>query len=164
MAAVAPFDLAAWAAALHLSPQEPANTCRVYLVTFARVLAATLAARPGLRDPSGWDREQIADAVRDSLNRPWADALRGGRPAQEGRPDVVLKLVVFREKHADGSYPCSAWGTWPYSTNSECMSLPPRGRGTDRQTDAQTDRHTQKARPTHRHTEHSTDRLPDAAR
>ena len=51
------FDLAAWEANLELGPEVAAGGAerirrKVYLITFARVLAATMMANPTLKDPS----------------------------------------------------------------------------------------------------------------
>jgi hypothetical protein len=74
---------------------------QVYLVTFSRILAATLAADPALRDPTILSRDQIGAALQDSLDDPL--------PAGAGRPrsnqgGVVVRYVVFRETHADDTY------------------------------------------------------------
>ncbi|CAE8679700.1 unnamed protein product [Polarella glacialis] len=74
----------------------------VYLVTFARLLAATLAANPARRDPSGFSREQIGSCLQDAIDNPMADAV-GGRP-RSNQGGIVVKYVVFRETHQDGSY------------------------------------------------------------
>jgi len=74
-----------------------------YLITFSRILPETLAAAAGnLRDAASLTRQQIAAAVKNAFNNPLPPVGGGGRP--RGRmQNVVKKLVVFLEQHADGS-------------------------------------------------------------
>ena len=72
------------------------------MVTFARVLAQTIAAAPHLRDVGALSRQEVCDAVRDSLERPDASSL-GGRPRAADAGLLVQKQVVVKEKHADGT-------------------------------------------------------------
>ena len=92
-------DVAEWTRALDLGPEGGDRRATVYLGTFARVLAETLAASPNLKDPSTLTREQIRDAVLDAWQNPEAAAPGAGRPRNEGRGDVVMKMLVVREKH-----------------------------------------------------------------
>ena len=95
--------LEAWCEAKELGKQLCRGIKRrVYLITLARVLAATLAERPHLRDPSTLTRSQVADAVRDAVDTPLAGS-RGGRPSRRETTPLVT-LVVFRETHEDGSF------------------------------------------------------------
>lgn len=100
------FDVAAWELKLDLGA-EPTENARhvstVYLVTFSRVLAATLAESPQLRDPSTLTREQVRDAVWDSLENP-IQTVQGGRRREANQAPLVLKLLVVKEKHEDGTY------------------------------------------------------------
>ena len=75
---------------------------KVYLITFARVLAQTALANPRLKDPSTMNRQTIMNVVRDAVDHPMLGS-GGGRPAdREASP--IEKIVVFREKHRDGSF------------------------------------------------------------
>ena len=68
---------------------------KVYLITFARVLAQTALANPRLKDPSTMNRQTIMNVVRDAVDHPMLGS-GGGRPAdREASP--VEKIVVFRE-------------------------------------------------------------------
>ena len=96
------FDYAAWVERLDLGHETEGDARRrVYLATFARALAATLAANPAMRDPSTLSREEIGKATIDAFTEPLCGA-RGGRPILRQTPPV-LKIVVFREQHADGT-------------------------------------------------------------
>jgi hypothetical protein len=100
--AIAAFDLGTWAALLELGLEKQENNSEVYLVTFARVLDQTLAAAPHLRDVGALSRQEVCDAVRDSLERPEAGSL-GGRPPAADRGPLVQKQLVVKEPHADGT-------------------------------------------------------------
>ena len=104
-AAVAAFDVVAWAQALALGPEDTNADAgsTVYLVTFARVLNQTLAAAPQLRDVGGLSRTQVRDAVADALENP-ESAHRRGRPRAVSPEPLVLKALVVREAHSDGSH------------------------------------------------------------
>ena len=70
---------------------------KVYLITFARVLAQTALANPRLKDPSTMNRQTIMNVVRDAVDHPMLGS-GGGRPAdREASP--IEKIVVFRENH-----------------------------------------------------------------
>ena len=74
----------------------------VYLITLARVLMQTVMGNPHLKDPSRLDRPTILRAVRNAVDFP-ALGPGGGRPANR-QTSPILKIVVFREKHQDGSF------------------------------------------------------------
>ena len=107
MAVVAPagFDLASWIEPLALGPEVGRHDHKgtVYLVTFARVLAATLAEAPHLRYPGTLSRGEIRAAVWDAMENPEVQAL-GGRPRSANQVGVIVKMLVVRETHSDGSY------------------------------------------------------------
>jgi hypothetical protein len=105
VAAPVPFDVASWAQTLDLGPELDGGggSITVYLGTFSRVLAATLAASPQLRDPSAFTREQIRDAVLDAWGNP-LPSVAGGRPRVDDGSPVVSKMLVVRERHVDGAY------------------------------------------------------------
>ena len=99
------FDLAAWEAEMELGPESngPGRIRQtVYLITFARVLMQTVMGNPHLKDPSQLDRQTILRAVRNAVDYP-ALGSGGGRPASR-QTSPILKIVVFREKHQDGSF------------------------------------------------------------
>lgn len=74
-----------------------------YLVTLSRILPETLNAAGGaLLDVANFSRKQIAIAVRKAFNEPLPPQGGGGRP-RSSTENIVKKLVVFLEKHADGS-------------------------------------------------------------
>ena len=95
------FNMQTWAAELELGLETESASGSVFLVTFARVLAATLAGAPNLQDPGLLTREQVRAAVWDALENPVA-VRHGGRPRAAQAP-LVLKLLVAREEHADGT-------------------------------------------------------------
>jgi hypothetical protein len=99
--APAAFDLGAWTAQLELGPENDQTRSEVFLVTFARVLAQTLAAAPHLRDVGALSRQEVCDAVRDSLENPDTNS-RGGRPRSAAGP-VAQKQLTVKERHADGT-------------------------------------------------------------
>lgn len=89
-----------------LSPWEVELGCeqadarrRVYLITFARVLADRLQ-QGGLKDVTRLSRQQILNSVLDAWENPLESA--AGRP-RESDGNLVKKVVVFQELHADGS-------------------------------------------------------------
>ena len=93
-----------WTESLGLGNEADAGSSvnSVYLVTFARVLANTLATRPDLRDPASLEREEIRQAVLDAFENPMVTS-NGGRPrVQDGSP-LVLKMIIAKELHADGT-------------------------------------------------------------
>lgn len=75
--------------------------CLVYLVTFSRLLLASVAAAAGeLRSLGRLTRKVLLKAVLDAFENPELGA-GGGRTRQRvGR--IVRKLVVVRETHVDG--------------------------------------------------------------
>ena len=76
----------------------------VYLVTISRVLPGTDEAAD-LMDTREMTREGLAEWIRDAFNNPVFPSGKGfdARPAKRPRArDVVEKLVVFQEAHADG--------------------------------------------------------------
>ena len=99
------FDLATWEKEMELGPEDNGIgriRQKVYLITFARVLAQTALANPRLKDPSTMNRQTIMNVVRDAVDHPMLGS-GGGRPAdREASP--IEKIVVFREKHRDGSF------------------------------------------------------------
>ena len=101
--APAPFNVGAWAAQLELGLEKGSAKSEVFLVTFARVLAQTLAAAPHLRDVSALSRQEVLDAVWDSLERPDVNP-SGGRPRAPDAGPLVQKELVVKEKHADGTF------------------------------------------------------------
>ena len=79
--------------------QEDANAkLQVYLITASRILPAA-AELHNLRDLSQVSREQMANMVMNAVQQPLTST---GRPRNEER-GLMNKLVVFRERHADGS-------------------------------------------------------------
>lgn len=88
---------------------EEANAVqRVYLVTISRVIAARLEDGRPYKDLATMSREDVGLAIRDALDNPLPTGARGGRPraaAVDGvdQASLVSFLVVFRERHADGS-------------------------------------------------------------
>ena len=104
MGAVA-FDVAAWAQSLVIGPESTSQdrVGRVYLGTISRVLCSTLAASPHLSDPGTRRRDEVRDAVLDAWEKP-LDSVRGGRPRSDNGGGVVSKMLVARERHADGSF------------------------------------------------------------
>ena len=73
------------------------------MITFSRIFADTLGLVAGtLRDAAGLTRQQIAAAVRNAFNNPLPPVGGGGRPRTQSQ-NIVKKLVVFLEQHADGS-------------------------------------------------------------
>ena len=81
----------------------PNHACKVYLLSFSRVLPETLQASAGeLRSLEGLTRDQLCEFVRDSFANPAQNGALGGRPREEDTP-LVLKLVVVKEAHADGT-------------------------------------------------------------
>ena len=99
-------EVQAWAQQLDLGAELQAheqNSVDVYLASFSRLLASTMAAAPQLRDPGPMSREQIRDAVWDAWENPVA-TLQGGRPRAAAMEALVSKLLVVKEKHADGTY------------------------------------------------------------
>ena len=86
-----------------LGPETAGAHKFFYLITFSRILADTLAAAAGnLRDAAGLTRQQIAVAVRNAFNNPLPPVGGGGRPRADSQ-NIVKRLVVFLEQHADGS-------------------------------------------------------------
>lgn len=86
-----------------MGAEDAAAKHSVYLGTLSRVLPETLQAQD-LRDVSQLSREQVAVFVRDAWDNPMVENGRGRRrQAEEGHElSVVVKLVVFREKHVLG--------------------------------------------------------------
>jgi hypothetical protein len=77
--------------------------CKVYLLTFSRLLEETLAgANNTLRHLDTLTRAELCECVRDAFEKPAPHTSGGGRPRGEDTP-LVSKLVVFKEKHTDGS-------------------------------------------------------------
>ena len=74
----------------------------VYLVRISRVLASAGSSTEDFRDLTQTTREQVAEALKDSLDHP-VNGARGGRPRAAGAASHVMALVVFRELHADKS-------------------------------------------------------------
>ena len=95
--------LRAWAEGLDLGPEdgETARVGTVYLITFARLLRAADVSFE-LRNPTTLSRQDILDAVLDSLENPIRNRFAPGRHREQEGP-FVLKLLVVRELHADGS-------------------------------------------------------------
>ena len=71
----------------------------VYLVTISRALPKAVEIH-NLRDLETVSRSQMSNMIRDVVCRPDLD--RGGRPRQDDACPLQ-KLVVFQEKHEDGS-------------------------------------------------------------
>ena len=92
-----------WAEGLDLGPDdgETAKVGTVYLITFARLLRAADVSFE-LRNPTTLTRQDILDAVLDALENPIRNRFATGRPREQEGP-FVLKLLVVRELHADGS-------------------------------------------------------------
>ena len=102
------FNLAAWEADMELGPEVVAAGVErirrmVYLVTLARVLQHTLVADPNLKDPSTRTARTILTVVRNAIDNPAAGPGGSGRPANR-QESPIKKLIVFREKHQDGSF------------------------------------------------------------
>ena len=100
MAAVAPPPGPPW---LETLGKEVANArCRVYLLSFSRLLPETLAAASGdLRSLDDLTRKELADLVKDAFEKP-ENSGAGGRPRTREMP-LVRKVVVVAECHADGT-------------------------------------------------------------
>ena len=101
------FDLAAWEANMELGPEVAGvggGRIRqtVYLITFARVLQATMVANPNLKDPSGLSARTILNVVRNAIDNPLLGPGNGRPPNRQESP--IQKMVVFRERHQDGSF------------------------------------------------------------
>ena len=78
----------------------------VFLVTFAAILADTIAAAahagaPVLRDIQDFTRQMILDALVDAVANP-VNSAPVGRPRVH--PLVVEKVGVFKEQHANGKF------------------------------------------------------------
>ena len=78
----------------------------VYLVTISRVLPGTDEVAE-LTDTRGMTRESVAEWIRDAFNNPafLEDSGKGFDAPLDKRSradDVVEKLAVFQEAHADG--------------------------------------------------------------
>ena len=72
----------------------------VYLITISRVLLQRLPAGH-YQDVTTLSKEQVLMAVWDAFEKPLASA-RGGRPrTRQGH--FVMKMVVYRELHSDGT-------------------------------------------------------------
>ena len=91
-----------WATSLDLGLETSSQISTVYLVTFSRLLASTLAAAPHLRDPGQLTRELLREYVWKAFEEP-AVTGRGGRPRGARAEPLVLKLLVVRELHSDDS-------------------------------------------------------------
>ena len=74
----------------------------IYFVTISRLLPATRAQNPDMRDVRALSREDIVKAILDSLDNPIVQGGRAGRPRNDTGSRVAA-LVAFQEKHADGS-------------------------------------------------------------
>ena len=86
-----------------LGEEKQGTSKEFYLITFSRILADTLGAAAGaLRDVANLTRAQISTMVRNAFNDPLRVHARGGRPRQQNG-NIVRKIVVFMETHADGS-------------------------------------------------------------
>jgi len=73
----------------------------VYLLTFARVLHERLN-RGGLKDVATLTKQDVLSFVRDAWDNP-ISGVEGGRPRSEADGPLLLKVVVFEEKHQDGT-------------------------------------------------------------
>jgi len=84
--------------------KEVANArCKVYLLTFSRLLEETLATTSEtLRHLDELTRAELCECVRDAFENPAQHTFGGGRPRGEDSR-LVCKLVVVKEKHADGT-------------------------------------------------------------
>ena len=84
--------------------EEVANhTCKVYLLSFSRLLPETLQAAAGeLRSLEDLTKEQLCVFVRNAFESPAQNGGLGGRPRTDDTP-LVQKLVVVKEAHAHGS-------------------------------------------------------------
>jgi len=103
--AVPPAAPAAAAAAVswldELGPETQDHRSLVYLITFSRLLPATVDAGD-FREIQGLARTDILAVVRDAWENPLPADARGGRPrSRQGA--IVTKAVVFQEVHADGA-------------------------------------------------------------
>ena len=88
-----------------IGEEENKNAVQVvHLITLARVLSAALADGRQYKDLQTVDRKTIADAVADAFDNPLVQGAgtRGGRPRVD-RESIVKLIVVFRERHDDGS-------------------------------------------------------------
>ena len=86
-----------------LGAEEAGAKKWVYLITFSCLLAETIAAATGeLRDLATITRKEICMAVLDAFEKPLLDPAAGGRPRQH-TASIVRQIVVFLEKHVDGS-------------------------------------------------------------
>ena len=99
-----PFDLHAWADQLDFGAPSRSEDLRsmVFLITMSRVLETTITNGVPLRDPSTLTHEQIRAAVLDAFENPVASP-QGGRPRSSSSGPVVCKMLIAREKHADGT-------------------------------------------------------------
>ena len=77
--------------------------CRVYLLSFSRLLEETLAAAGGaLRSLELLTKKDLVAFVHDAFDKPECVAGRPGRPRVRETP-LVRKLVAVCESHEDGS-------------------------------------------------------------
>ena len=94
-------NLQGFCLATPLPEEDPAASRAVYLVTFPHVQQAQSAGGVPLKAPGDFSRQQIASAIRSACDEPMHDprwlARRSNFVARPARP---LKLVVFREYHA----------------------------------------------------------------
>jgi len=79
----------------------------VYFITMSHVRVTTVEVVTAYKDLDTLERKAVADAVRDAFDNPMALANGLGRPRAVNtdgqRKSQIDLLVVFREKHADGS-------------------------------------------------------------
>ena len=87
--------------ALLLAEKETDGLQRIYLITMARVLGATLPDGRSYKDLNTISREDVALAVVDAFNAPLPTGL-GGRPRQHPDESKVQLACAFKEPHEDG--------------------------------------------------------------
>lgn len=92
-----------------LGPEDPSQKLRVYMGTFSRVLPET-AEMQGLKNVADMTRQELAVCIRDAWNQPnhYVGARRvPDEGVNEGEiNDIIEKMLVAREEHADGDVHC----------------------------------------------------------
>ena len=85
----------------HLGAEDRTAKRQVYLATLSRILPGTAAHAPDLKDLSAFTRAAVADCFRRAFDDPLPPQSGGPGRKRSRSADIVTKIAVFRETHAD---------------------------------------------------------------